>query len=137
MPIAPHFQDTMFISMQCFLENMDSNFLHSTVFYHGREIEITVFLSHPPTTNYLPPSLLDDPPPQIYEPFLAKKTIILYVILNLVGLEIAYSLAQQAGNLNLMLIYPVAVFLLYLYSKTFKGIPLQLLTGKQHSKDDS
>ena len=53
-----------------------------------------------------------------------KKAIILYVFLNLIGLEIAWSLANQVGNPNLMFIYPSAVLLLYLYSKTFKSTPL-------------
>lgn len=56
---------------------------------------------------------------------LQKKTAtILYVVLNLIGLEIAWVLANQVGNKFLMLIYPAAVFLLYLYSKTFKSTPI-------------
>lgn len=55
----------------------------------------------------------------------SKKTaIVIYVLLSLVGLEIAWYLAGQVGNRMLVLIYPAAVLLLFLYSRKLKGMPL-------------
>ncbi len=53
-----------------------------------------------------------------------KAAIIIYIILNLVGLEIAWYLANFVGEKLLMLIYPAAVCLLWLYSRHFKKMPL-------------
>lgn len=65
-------------------------------------------------------------PDKIYlgEKFTKNKAIGIYVLLNLIGLEIAWILANQVGNKYLMLIYPASVLLLYLYSLKFKSIPL-------------
>lgn len=48
----------------------------------------------------------------------------LYFLLSTVGFIIALYLASYAGNLRLVLIYPSAMGLLWLYSRYFKKMPL-------------
>jgi 4-hydroxybenzoate polyprenyltransferase len=47
-----------------------------------------------------------------------------YAILVLVGLFIAAYIAHSIDKLHLLIIYPVAVIMLFLYSKYFKKLPL-------------
>ena len=53
-----------------------------------------------------------------------QQAVILYVLLSLTGLEIAWYLAGHVSNRTLFAIYPVAVGLLWLYSRDLKKIPL-------------
>ncbi len=53
-----------------------------------------------------------------------RKAWLLYWALNLIGLVVAVYLALYIRNLKLLLIYPSAVLLLFLYSKYFKKWPL-------------
>jgi len=49
---------------------------------------------------------------------------IYYVLIIGLGFWIAYYIASSIGELHLLIIYPVAVALLYLYSRYFKRMPL-------------
>ena len=53
-----------------------------------------------------------------------NKATLLYLLISMLGLEIAWILAKHVENRGLVLIYPAAVFLLYFYSKNFKKLPL-------------
>jgi 4-hydroxybenzoate polyprenyltransferase len=57
--------------------------------------------------------------------FISKNAAIgLYAVLSLIGLGIAWYLAGFVGEKLLVLIYPTAVGLLWLYSRYFKKMPL-------------
>lgn len=57
--------------------------------------------------------------------FFSEKTVLwLYISMIFIGLAIAWYLAGYVENRRLFLIYPIAVGLLFLYSKYFKKWPL-------------